>query len=360
MSQYRVLITGIGGNIGQGILKSLRATGRPFQVTGVDMEPLSAGFFLSDQYERVSRTTDPAFRGEFAQIVERHGIEAVYVSSPSELEFFSCERPDLEHKLGVTIFVNPIDVIRTGADKFLTSRFLERHGLPYIPTALGSDRRGVERLAGDFGFPLIVKPRRGFSSRNVFLVNSVAEVESACRLIPDLVVQRYVSDPFCEYTAGTMSGEDGKVRAVIVLHRRLIQGTTYQTELVRDEVLEHEVVRVVEALGVTCVCNLQFRMLDGQMFIFEINPRFSGTCGIRYLYGFNDPEMVFDLLHLRREVSKPELRPSVVLRYWNEVVVPGASFADLQEAGEKLEGVTVQLPNPSAAKRSILQTYSEP
>ena len=360
MSNYRVLITGIGGNIGQGILKSLRATGRPFEITGVDMEPLSAGFFLADHYERVSRSTDPAFRNELAGLVGRHGIGAIYASSPSELEFFGANRHELERELGVTIFVNPLDVIRTGSDKLLTAQFLERHGLPYIPTALGTDARALGKLIRDFGFPLIVKPRRGFSSHNVFLVHSRREVESACKLVPDMVVQRYVADPFWEYTSGTVSGGDGKVRAVITLHRRLIQGTTYQTELVQDEAMEREVVRVVEALGATCVCNLQFRMLDGRMYIFEINPRFSGTCGIRYLYGFNDPEMAFDLLHLKREVSQPEIRPSVVLRYWNEVLVPGASFADLQAGGPKREGVSIQLPNPAAARPPRLEAYSEP
>ena len=72
-------------------------------------------------------------------------------------------------------------------------------------------------------------------------------------------------------------------------------------------------------------------MLAGVPYVFEINPRFSGTSGIRYLYGFNDCEMIFDLLHLKNEVQQPQLRKAVVLRYWNEVCIPGATFNELRE-----------------------------
>jgi len=69
------------------------------------------------------------------------------------------------------------------------------------------------------------------------------------------------------------------------------------------------------------------------------DPRFSGTSGIRYLYGFNDCEMIFDLLHLKNEVEQPELRKAVVLRYWNEIFIPELSFQDLRDGRAKHAGV---------------------
>jgi carbamoyl-phosphate synthase large subunit len=345
MTGHRVLITAIGGNVGQGVLKSLRASGRAFHIVGIDMEPLSAGFSLVDRYYHTPRTTDPEFSSSLKAIANKEGLEAVYVCSPSELEFFASHRDEFERESGFSVFVNPLEVIRIGSDKLSTADFLRESGFPFPGTVLAKDAEGVERLISRHGFPLIVKPRVGFSSRHIFLANSLQEIQAASTLVSDLIVQQYLPDVNSEYTAATLSGPDKKVRALIILRRDLIQGTSYRTELIEDENLDREVVRIVEALGAVGSCNLQFRLLDGVAHVFEINPRFSGTAGIRYLYGFNDAEMIFDLLRLGVEVGQPVLRKVVVLRYWNEVCIPNASFQDLREGRAQHSGFQTIIEN---------------
>ena len=339
MTGHRVLVTGIGGNVGQGVLKALRASGKAFHVIGIDMEALSAGFSLVDRYYQTPRTGDPAFYNAFEAIAREEALEAVYVCSPSELEFFAGYKTKLEEELGLSIFVNPPEVVRIGSDKLKTADFLRDAEFPFPETVMSTDEAGVERLIQQHGFPLIAKPRAGFSSRNVFLVNSLGELRAAATLISDLIVQRYLPDEKSEYTAATLSGHDKKVRALIILRRDLLQGTTYRTELVEDQNLDDQVVRIVETLGAVGPCNLQFRVMDGMAYVFEINTRFSGTSGIRYLYGFNDCEMIFDLLHLKNEVQQPKLRKAVVLRYWNEIFIPEVSFQDLRDGRAKHAGV---------------------
>lgn len=340
MKSYPVLITGVGGNVGQGVLKALRASTRSrFHIVGIDMEPLSAGFSLVDSYYQTPRTSDPTFSKAFNEIAEKEKLQAVYVCSPSELEPFASLKNNLEQQFGLTVFVNPLDVVGIGSDKFATANFLREGGFVYPETVLANDAVGVRRLIEKYRFPLLAKPRRGFSSQNVFILNSSEELFSAVALCPDLVVQRYLPDSQNEFTATTISGLDAKVKATIIFRRDLIQGTTYRTELVDDPKLERQVVEIVEALGAIGPCNLQFRLLDGAACVFEINPRFSGTSGIRFLYGFNDCEMVFDLLHRKVEIEKPQLRKAVVLRYWNEICIPEASFDDLREGRIKHSGV---------------------
>jgi carbamoyl-phosphate synthase large subunit len=326
---YRVLITAIGGNIGQGILKSLRAAKRKYYIVGIDMEPLSAGFSMVDSYYRTPRTGDRAFMHELRRISQKERLEAIYVCSPSELEFFSVKKRKLEQELNLALFVNPIDVVRLGSDKLRTANFLRDADLFYPETILPSDKKGLHDLIGRYGFPLIMKPRYGFTSKNVFAVNSRKEIEAIQALVPDMVVQRYLPSSRYEYTAATISGQDKKVIATIVLHRELNQGTTYRTELVEDDAITKQVINIVNALGAVGSCNLQFRLLGDKVFVFEINPRFSGTCGIRYLYGFNDAEMIFEVFCLGLNIRQPRLRPAVVLRYWNEIFIPAATFQTL-------------------------------
>ena len=330
----RVLITGIGGNVGQGVLKALRAGRESYHIVGIDMEPLSAGFSLVDKYYQTPRTGDARFQQAFEVIIRDEGIEAVYVCSPTELEFFASHK----NELGATVLVNPLPVVLIGSDKLKTAEFLRDNGFCFPETVLATDSDGFEALIAKHGLPVIVKPRAGFSSRNVFLVDSREKIRAAATLVPDLIVQQYLPDDHAEYTAATLSGSDQKVSALIIFRRDLIQGTTYRTELVEDSNLEREVVRITEALGAVGPCNLQFRVVDGKVYVFEINPRFSGTSGVRYLYGFNDCEMAFDLLHLKTEVTQPILNKAVVLRYWNEICIPNASFEDLREGRAKHDG----------------------
>lgn len=334
----RVLITGIGGNVGQGVLKALRAGRESYHIVGIDMEPLSAGFSLVDKYYQTPRTGDAAFQKAFERIVRDEKIEAVYVCSPGELEFFASHKDELERELHITVLVNPLPVVRTGSDKLKTAEFLRDNGFGYPETVEATDDNGVEQLIAKHGLPVIAKPRAGFSSRNVFLLDSREKIRAAAILVPDLIIQRYLPDDKAEYTAATLSGADQKVRGVVIFRRDLIQGTTYRTELVEDSQLEREVVRITEALGAVGPCNLQFRVVDGSLYVFEINPRFSGTSGIRYLYGFNDCEMAFDLLHLKKEITQPTLNKAVVLRYWNEICIPNADFEDLREGRAKHDG----------------------
>ena len=46
---YTVLISAVGGDIGQGILKSITSTRPRFRIIGCDMNPNSSGLFLCDK-----------------------------------------------------------------------------------------------------------------------------------------------------------------------------------------------------------------------------------------------------------------------------------------------------------------------
>lgn len=331
---HRVLVTAVGGNVGQGVVKALRAGTREYFIVGTDMEPRSVGFSLVDRgYLTPSAARSAAALTErLFDVIRAERIEAVFVCSPAELSYFSASRLRLEAETQARILINPEEVIRVGQDKLETVRFLEQHQFPYPETALAGDDAAVARLFERWGPPVVAKPRCGWSSMNVLKLDSRAAVEAARSLVPELVVQRWLPDDSAEYTAGVVGSAKERMFAWIVLRRDLLQGTTYRTELAQDPGIGAQIVRMAQALGVEGACNFQFRMVDGQPVVFEINPRFSGTSGIRYLYGFNDPEMVFQHLSLGEPIRQPALRPGVVLRYWNEVYLPDVDFASVDPA----------------------------
>lgn len=343
---YRVLVTGVGGNIGQGVIKSLRAGKNKYYIVGIDMEPLSAGCFLVDRFYKTPATRALVFRAELVKIIKKEKIEAIYVCSPEELEFFSLNQNELEKKLNISVFVNPARVVRIGQDKLLTANFLKDSGFPYLDTARAGDKAKVDSIINKYGFPLIIKPQIGSGSKNIFLLNSRKQINSLANFVPNLIVQRYIPGSDNEYTAATISNSNMKVRAIIILHRDIHSGTTYRTELVQDKSLGFQVTQIIEALGAIGVCNLQFKVIKGKVFVFEINPRFSGTCGVRYLYGFNDSEMVFELLRLKHYITQPKFKPAVVLRYWNEIFVTNANFEKIRKGKLSFKGIETSVKRP--------------
>lgn len=317
MKKRRVLVTAVGGNIGQGVIKALRASTIPFEITGIDMHPLSAGFSFADHYFVVPRTAGHGFRIAFEKIIKKQRIEAVYVCSPSELSFFSQNRQALENKLNTKIFVNKRFVVEIGSDKQKTQEFLKENNFPFLKTVSTSNKKSFQNFLKHSKYPIFLKPRLGFTSKNVFLAKNKKEALCFTALIPDLVAQEYADGE--EYTASTLSNRDGKVKALIVLKRDLNQGTTYRTELYQNKKIQHELIRIADALGSEGPCNFQFRLVKEKPYIFEINPRFSGTTGIRYLYGFNDAELIFRNEVLGEAIHQPKFKKVITLRYWNEV-----------------------------------------
>lgn len=345
MRMIPVVVTSVGGNVGQGVVKALRASRLPFRVIGVDMEPRSAGFAFVHHHYVVPQSGSPEFVAQMQEIQARHAAEAMFVCSAAEIGTLAAQRETLERELGMRILVNPERVVAIGCDKLRTVEFLAAAGLPHPQTALATDAVGVEALIAAHGWPVLLKPRGGASSRHVFVAETPAQIAAAQTFVPDLVVQQYLPDATHEYTAGTVSDAQGRVRAAVILRRDLLQGTTYRTELVEDSDLTVQVTQVVHALGAVGPCNVQFRLLGDTVVPFEINPRFSGTSGIRYLYGFNDAELTYRLLCAGEEIAPPTLRPGVVLRYWNEVLMRDCGFDDVRfadaDAGDAVQGVQV-------------------
>src|SRR5207247_966833 len=89
---HRILVTAVGGNIGQGVVKALRAGQRDYVIAGTDMEPRSAGFALVDRGYTIPAAGADDLLTRMIEIIEADRIEAVYVCSPAELAFFGRAR----------------------------------------------------------------------------------------------------------------------------------------------------------------------------------------------------------------------------------------------------------------------------
>jgi carbamoyl-phosphate synthase large subunit len=69
--------------------------------------------------------------------------------------------------------------------------------------------------------------------------------------------------------------------------------------------------------------NVQCRYWEGEVYVFEINPRFSGTTSLRAMMGYNEPDLLIRRHLLGEQVpARFEYRSGRVVRGLSEVVVP--------------------------------------
>ena len=333
MKPLRVLVTGGGALLGQGIIRSLRRGRYSPHITAVDVSPLPAGLYWADDAALIPPATDPDFLSAFERVLARFHPDIVLVGTDVELTILSKHRLDLEARFQTAILVSDPDVVSIADDKYLTASFMRGHGFPAPLSVLATDDVAVMTLVERIGYPLVAKPRVGARSVGVSLVQSHSELEAILRRPEGQVIQECVGDSSSEFTASGLYF-DGRCDAVVVMRGDLRDGNTYRAFLDADESLRNWVVRWTEALKPYGPANFQFRVgSDGLPKVFEINGRFSGTTPLRALVGFNEVDLCIGRVLFGEPVKQPPLRAQVILRHWSETVIDQDR---LQSFGEDL------------------------
>lgn len=325
-----VLVTGAGALLGQGIIKSLRASSLAPRVIAADPMPLSAGLFWADGAYVIEMANSPDYLSRLGQVLEQAKPDILIPGTDIELPILAAHREWITEQYGTQVLVSDPGVIAIADDKYLTFEFLRDAGLAPPASALPDQAGALDALIDEVGFPLIVKPRIGARSVGVSMVTSAAELHDVVADRDGLVVQECVAGDGDEYTASAIVF-DGQPRATIVMRRDLRDGNTYRAFPGPYPELNQQVRVLGAALKPFGPANFQFRLdRKGLARVFEINGRFSGTTPLRALVGFNEVEMCLRHILLGEEIAQPEIQEATILRYWSEILVDAPAIAALR------------------------------
>jgi carbamoyl-phosphate synthase large subunit len=312
----------MGQTIGIGILKALRMSQLNCRLLGTDCERKSAGLYMVDRAFVVPNASSDIkeYLREMAVVCRREKVDIVFIGSDPELLVFAPVAEDFTRETGTQVMVSPDSVIKRTTDKWELYGFLSGEGFPVPETILP-----VEDNLGPFiarhGFPLIIKPRRGYASRSLLVIRNDEELHFYGRTLKDVVLQEYVGPDDQEYTVGVFVTRSGQSRGAIVLRRELASGLTFRAEVAQDEDIAVLSRRIAERSGVIGPCNIQLRKSERGPKILEINPRFSSTVPIQAYFGYNQPAMAVEHFVLQKEIVKPQILQGAALRYWQEIYI---------------------------------------
>lgn len=342
-----VLITASGGVIGEGIYKCLRLAEQnekcrekeilKFDILTADSNPAAVGLYRSTRGFVIPPARDEGYVDTIIKIAKENDVNCIFVGSDVELITLASAKDRIEKESSAKVLVNNQAIVSVARDKWSTYEFLRDGGFGCPVSTLPGAR---ERFINEYGFPIMVKPREGWGSGNLFVCHSKYEVEYAIGRImnhnQNPMLQQFISSQEPEFTTGVTIDKSGShVMSSITMRRELKSGQTYRAFMEEDyEDVREQGEKIALALGIRGAVNIQSKGRYKDIKTFEINARFSATCAMRAFAGVNEPNLV-----LRNVIFNEQYKQIVAakrllcLRYWNEMYVPMVRYEQVKKDG---------------------------
>ncbi len=272
-----VLITGIGGDIAQGVAKILREQWPSCLIYGADIHDQHSGYLFIDQFFILPPANNPEYIPSLRKIVDDYCIDVFLPLSESELAVLA----NYLEELGPSRSIYPgASVISVGIDKLATAMALKNFGFPVPWTIPVED-------GNPLAYPCILKNRFGSGSRDVFLVGNSMEASYLSERNPEAIFQELLEPANREVTCAVYRTRDGRTSSLLML-RKLTGGYTGWAQVIEDDETSIMCEGIANKLNLQGSMNIQLRLTDSGPRIFEINPRFSSTLLMRHKLGFTD------------------------------------------------------------------------
>ena len=303
------------------IVTAFRAAGA-FAVA-TDASPLAPALYHADVRAIAPRVDDPGYINALAALVREHAVQLVVPLTDLDGAILQRSRAEL----GALVLAPSPEIVERMSDKYAAAVELAKHGIASPPTWL------PDTLPPDaeIPFPVLVKARRGFGSRNIFRCESRAELDFYLRTSPvESMVQRCCQG--VEFSIDIFCDLDG--RCLGAIPRTMIEskgGESIKGMTIRDEELSELGRRAAEALPLAGPSTIQcFREPDGSLEVTDVNTRFGGAFPLPTAAGSQYPQLALAIA--RGERPEPRLgqfRAGVVMtRFFSHVALEPDPAAD--------------------------------
>lgn len=281
----KIFITAIGGDIGYGVIKSLKKSNRDLHIIGCDVQKYNYAYDLVDEfYVSPPYRDEETWKGFVLEILKNNNIEYFWPVTEPEIKIVNGNKALFE---SYKVVMNKTNVLEVAMDKGRTAESLLKAGIKTPQT-------WTEISFCEENYPLIVKEKFGCGSHSVSIVNNHNELVEEFNRMNDPIIQAYIGDAGNEYTMTVFS--DGHVVNSIAFRRSLgFGGMSRFVELAHDDSIDEIAHKIAALFDLKGSINVQMRKLNDEYYVFEINPRISSTMGFRLQLGFNDAAWWIDM-----------------------------------------------------------------
>ena len=313
------MLTSVGQRVD--IARAFSAAGAT--TLGVDADPLAPALYHCDVRAIVPRIVDPEYVPALARLRDEHDVGLVVPLNDLDFPVLARRREQLAPAL---VLLPGAEASSRMSDKLEAHRF-------FVENGIASPRSWApEEVPDDVRFPVLVKAREGFGSRNIFRAADREQLDFflTYTAVPSFVQEQCLGeefsiDVFCDLDARCLNA----IPRTMLLSKggESIKGASIQD----SELIEHGA-RVAETVGIRGPANIQcFREPDGSLPITDVNTRFGGGFPVPLAAGGRYPELALALA--RGERPEPRLgdfeEGVVMTRYFSEVCLAPDGNGDL-------------------------------
>jgi carbamoyl-phosphate synthase large subunit len=314
--KIKVLVDGAGGDVGQGILKSLLDSKLNLELYASCISTSSSWLYKVDNSFIFPLVSDADFIEFLINFLNKKNIDIYFPTVDSTLLKISENKELIEERTNTKIFIDSYEKIAICDDKYLTNKFLVEHNFD-APLTISMDSKDLDSFLENNKYPFILKTKSGNGAKNVIKINEFRELKPFLGN-DSWMLQEYLNIE-SEITSGIYIGNDVETKGVYILKRTLKCGSTYQAERIIDTVLEVKIIEIAKVMKMKYL-NIQAVYENGRLLPFEFNGRLSGTTGaIRQL--FNAPEFYIREVILNEHITPPINNEKIFFTRYNEEVI---------------------------------------
>lgn len=299
-----ILLTSVGrrGYLVQYFKDALKGSGKVYVSNSNEHSP---AFKYADGYIVSPLIYDDGYIDFLLDYCKQNKIEMLISLFDIDLYVLAQNKKKFE-EIGVIVVVSDIEFIKVCNDKWLTYKYLSKRRLPTPKTYLELKNAITDINEKNITFPLIVKPRWGMGSLEIYVAdneeelrvfykkvkrnieNSYLKYESKQDITNSVIIQEKINGS--EYGVDIINDLSGRYRSTVI--RKKIGMRAGETDaakiLENDEILSlaKELTTYSKHIG-----NLDMDILsDGEKYyILEMNARFGGGYPFSHLAGVNLP-----------------------------------------------------------------------
>jgi carbamoyl-phosphate synthase large subunit len=310
--RIKVLVTGSGGagTLGREIIKSFLMRPNNYEIIATNSNPIDLSLNNEVKTIQIPNSSSSNYLDELLKICKEEKIQAIAPGSEPETELIS-KNSKIFYEQNIVVLTNSYDLVKLCNDKLSLSEFLIAKGIK--SPQIFSIEDISEHTFSDY--PLLIKPTIGSGSRNVFVAKNFAEASFFTKyLIKQNIkplIQEYISGINNEFSIGVLYCQGGILTTSIAMRRSFSSGLSTRSVIKTDQneslIISSGISQgffddfpdirkkseyIASVLNSDGPINIQCRIKNDELYVFEINPRFSGTTSARALVGCNEPDIL--------------------------------------------------------------------
>ena len=312
----KILVDGVGGDVGQGIVKSLLESDLNLEIFVADNKHSASWLYKINKSYVFPKVEEDNFIKFLINFLNNNKIDIYFPSIDSAIMKLSKNKDLIENSTNSKIFIDAYNKIKICNDKYLTQRFLLDFNFDAPKTCQVIDKDEVESFFADNEPPFILKPKIGNGSKDIHSILSYEDLNNYFNNT-EYILQELLDIDY-EITSGIYFGDDHEVKGIYVLRRELKDGSTYSAKRIIDENLNIKLIEIGKAMNMKYI-NIQAVYKNNTLIPFEFNGRMSGTTGAMRSV-FNAPDFFIREKMLSEVIQpSPDFHEISFSRYFEEV-----------------------------------------